>query len=114
MIADALSPGSRRVYRHTYDSWCALTDCFQIDYLDLSFAHISAFLQDLDVVHDTRPSWQDHMLRLLDWLEESDGHGSWYAQQLRQVLKFIHFSGAKKTVAAAAANKPCPKVGRMR
>lgn len=91
LIADTLSPSSRRVYRHTYDSWCAFADRFQIDYLDLSFAHISAFLQDPDVAHDTRLSWKAHMLRLLDWLEESNDRGPWYAQQRRQVPKFIKY-----------------------
>lgn len=57
----------------------------------MSFAHISAFLQDPDVAHDTRLSWKAHMPRLLDWLEESNERGPWYAQQRRQVLKFIKF-----------------------
>ena len=91
LIAKTLSPGSRRVYLHTYACWCAFADCYQVDYLDLSFAHISAFLQAPDVAHDTRLSWKAHMLRLLDWLEESDERGPWYAQQRRRVLKFIKF-----------------------
>ena len=111
LIADTLSPSSRRVYRHTYDSWCAFADRFQIDYLELSFAHISAFLQDPDVAHDTRLSWKAHMLRLLDWLEESNERGSWYAQQRRQVLKFIRFqrseedSGGKRSKRALSKSE---------
>ncbi len=54
MIADTLSPSSRRVYRHTYDSWRAFADRYQIVYLDLSFAHVSAFLQDTDVAHEAQ------------------------------------------------------------
>ena len=41
--------------------------------------------------HDTSLSWKAHMLRLLDWLEESNDRGPWYAQQRRQVLKFIKY-----------------------
>ena len=91
MVAETLSPSLRRVYRHTYDSWCAFTDCFQIDYLDLSFARISAFLQEPDAAHDPRLSWKAHMLRLLDWLEESAERGPWYARQRRQVSKLVKF-----------------------
>ena len=29
------------------------------------------------------------MLRMLDWLEESDEHGEWYGKQRRRVLKFV-------------------------
>ena len=29
------------------------------------------------------------MLRLLDWLEESETRGEWYAKQRRRVLKFV-------------------------
>ncbi len=36
------------------------------------------------------------MLRLLDWLEESNERGPWYAQQRRQVLKFIRFQRAEE------------------
>ncbi len=91
LIAQTLSPNSRRVYQHTYDAWRAFADHYQIDYLDLSFSNIAAFLRDPDVAHDTRLSWKAHMLRLLDWLEESNERGPWYAQQRRQVLKFIRF-----------------------
>lgn len=91
LIAQTLSPNSRRVYQHTYDAWCDFADHCQIDYLDLSFSNIAAFLRDPDVAHDTRLSWKAHMLRLLDWLEESTERGPWYTQQRRQVLKFIKF-----------------------
>lgn len=30
-----------------------------------------------------------HMLRLLDWLEESESQGEWYARQRRRVVKFV-------------------------
>ena len=81
LIAQTRSPSSRRVYRHTYDAWCGIADRYRIDYLDLSFVNIAAFLHRPDVARDTCLSWKAHMLRLLDWLEESNDRGPWYAQQ---------------------------------
>ena len=47
------------------------------------------------------------MLRLLDWLEESETRGEWYAVQRRRLLKFLkgarlESEGGKERIAAIA------------
>lgn len=98
LIAQTLSPNSRRIYQHTYDAGCEFADRFQIDYLDLSFSNIAAFLRDPDVAHDTRLSRKAHMLRLPHWLEESNDRDPWYAWQRRQILKFIRFRRGEEDI----------------
>ena len=86
MIERSLAESSRRVYANTYRQWSAYTDRNGHDIFDLSFENISAFLNRSEVAYATRQSWKTHMLRLLDWLEESDANGEWYAIQWRRVL----------------------------
>ena len=88
VITESLAPTSRRVYANTYRQWRVYTDRSGLDPFDLSFENISAFLNQSDIAHATRQSWKTHMLRLLDWLEESEARGDWYAIQRRRVLKF--------------------------
>ena len=88
-ILDSLAPTSRRVYAHTYRQWCAFAERNGLDTFNLSFESISLFLNQSDIAHATRQSWKTHMLRLLDWLEESKARGEWYAIQRRRVLKFL-------------------------
>ena len=88
LIAETLAETSRRVYANTYRQWSAFANQNGLDYLDLSFENIWAFLNQSDVAYTTRQSWKTHMLRLLDWLEESDENGEWYGKQRRRVLKF--------------------------
>lgn len=89
MIAATLAETSRRVYANTYRQWSVFAERNELDTFDLSFENISAFLNQSDVAYTTRQSWKTHMLRLLDWLEESEGKGEWYAKQRRRVLKFL-------------------------
>ena len=89
MIERTLAESSRRVYANTYRQWCVFAERNRYDYLDLSFEHISAFLNQSEVAYATRQSWKTHMLRLLDWLEEADEGSEWYATQRRRVLKFV-------------------------
>ena len=88
LITQSLAETSRRVYANTYRQWCVYTDRTGHDYFDLSFENISDFLNQSDITHATRQSWKTHMLRLLDWLEESEAKGEWYAILRRRVLKF--------------------------
>ena len=88
VITESLAPTSRRVYANTYRQWRVYTERSGLDPFDLSFENISAFLKQSDIAHATRQSWKTHMLRLLDWLEESEAKGEWYAIQRRRVLKF--------------------------
>ena len=89
LIADNLAPSSQRVYRHTYGQWRQFAAQNQLDPFDLSFEHLSAFLNGRELAGATRRSWKAHMLRLLDWLEESPTRGEWYAVQRRRFLKFL-------------------------
>ena len=66
LIAENLAPSSQRVYRHTYGQWREFTLRNQLDIFDLSFEHLSAFLNGRDLSGATRRSWKAHMLRLLD------------------------------------------------
>ena len=88
-IMDNLATSSQRVYRHTYQQWREFTLRNQLDVFDLSFEHLSAFLNQGEMAGATRRSWKAHMLRLLDWLEESPTRGEWYAVQRRRLLKFL-------------------------
>ena len=88
VITQSLAETSRRVYVNTYRQWFAYTERDGLEPFDLSFGNISAFLNQSDTAHATRQSWKTHMLRLLDWLEESPTRGEWYAIQRRRVLKF--------------------------
>ena len=89
LIAETLAESSRRVYANTYRQWRLFADRNRLDYFDLSFENIWAFLQQSEVAYATRQSWKTHMLRLLDWLEEADEGSEWYATQRRRVLKFV-------------------------
>ena len=89
MISQSLVESSRRVYLHTYARWYAFAERHELDYLDLSYENILAFLNQSQVAYATRQSWKAHMLRMLDWLEESDTNGEWYGKQRRRVLKFV-------------------------
>ena len=88
LIAETLAESSRRVYANTYRQWRLFADRNRLDYFDLSFENIWAFLQQSEVAYATRQSWKTHMLRLLDWLEEAEENGEWYGVQRRRVLKF--------------------------
>lgn len=89
LIAENLAPSSGRVYRHTYEMWRDFTRRNRLDVFDLSFENLSAFLNGHDLAGATRRAWKAHMLRLLDWLEESPSRGEWYAVQRRRLLKFL-------------------------
>ena len=89
LIAENLAPSSQRVYRHTYGQWRQFAYRHQLDCFDLSFENLSAFLNQGEMAGTTRRSWKAHMLRLLDWLEESPTRGEWYAVQRRRLLKFL-------------------------
>ena len=89
LIADNLAPSSQRVYRHTYGQWRQFAYRHQLDCFDLSFENLSVFLNQGEMAGTTRRSWKAHMLRLLDWLEESPTRGEWYAVQRRCLLKFL-------------------------
>ncbi|MCY4061901.1 MAG: site-specific integrase [Chloroflexi bacterium] len=89
MVLQSIGESSRRVYLHTYYQWWTFAERQGLDPLDLSYEHILAFLQRRDIAHATRQSWKTHMLRLLDWLEESEAKGDWYGKQRRRVLKFV-------------------------
>ncbi len=102
-IMDNLAPSSQRVYRHTYQQWREFTLRNQLDVFDLSFEHLSAFLNQGEMAGATRRSWKAHMLRLLDWLEESPTRGEWYAVQRRRLLKFLKGRGWRARAVKAAA-----------
>ena len=89
MISQSLAESLRRVYLNTYRQWWAFAERHRLDYLDIRYENILAFLNQIDVAYATRQSWKTHMLRLLDWLEESETRGEWYAKQRRRVLKFV-------------------------
>ncbi len=89
LITGSLAPTSRRVYANTYRQWRAYTEGSGLAPFDLSFENIAAFLNQSDIAYATRQSWKTHMLRLLDWLEESEARGEWYGVQRRRVLKFV-------------------------
>ena len=89
LIAENLAPSSKRVYRHTYEQWRDFTIRNQLDVFDLSFENLSAFLNEHELAGATRRACKAHMLRLLDWLEESPTRGEWYAVQRRRLLKFL-------------------------
>ena len=75
LITENLAPSSQRVYGHTYRQWRQFAARNGHDPFDLSFEHLSAFLNGRDLSSATRRSWKAHMLRLLDWLEESPDAG---------------------------------------
>ena len=89
LITGSLAETSRRVYAHTYRQWRRFAEQSGFDRFDLSFENISAFLNHGDIAFATRQSWKTHMLRLLDWLEESETNGEWYEVQRRRVLTFL-------------------------
>jgi len=68
---------------------------------------LAAFLNQGELAGATRRAWKAHMLRLLDWLEESETRGEWYAVQRRRLLKFLkgarlESEGGKERIAAIA------------
>ena len=81
LISEALAETSRKVYRNSYRQWTAFAKRNGIDDFDLSFENIYAFLSEGEISHRTRQSKKTHMLRLLDWLEESETRGEWYGTQ---------------------------------
>ena len=89
LITENLALSSQRVYRHTYGQWRQFAARNGHDPFDLSFEHLAAFLNGHELAGATRRSWKAHMLRLLDWLEESQTRGEWYAVQRRRLLKFL-------------------------
>ena len=89
LIAENLAPSSQRVYRHTYQQWRQFAARKGHDCFDLSFENLSLFLNGRELAGATRRSWKAHMLRLLDWLEESPTRGEWYAVQRRRLLRFL-------------------------
>ena len=89
LITENLALSSQRVYRHTFGQWRQFAARNGHDPFDLSFKHLSAFLNQGDMAGTTRRSWKAHMLRLFDFLEESPTRGEWYAVQRRLLLKFL-------------------------
>ena len=77
LISEALAEASLKVYRSTYRQSTAFARTNGIDPFDLSFENIYAFLSEGEISHRTRQSKKTHMLRLLDWLEESKTRGEW-------------------------------------
>ena len=49
LIAETVAESSRRVYAHTYRQWYLFANRNGLDYLDLSFENIWAFLQQSEV-----------------------------------------------------------------
>lgn len=88
-ISQTLGEGSRKTYATTYRKWTAFAKRHGINALDLSFENIHAFISESELAFSTRLSMKTHMLRLLDWLEESESQGKWYARQRRRVVKFV-------------------------
>ena len=88
-ITDNLAASSQRVYRHTYAQWRGFARRNQLDIFDLSLENLAAFLNQGELAGATRRAWKAHMLRLLDWLEESPTRGDWYGVQRRRLLKFL-------------------------
>ena len=88
LISESMADTSRKVYRNTNSQWTAFAKRNGIDDFDLSFKNIYAFLSEGEISQRTRQSKKTHMLRLLDWLEESETRGEWYGAQRRRVLKF--------------------------
>ena len=75
LITDNLALSSQRVYRQTYQQWRQFAARKGHDCFDLSFENLSLFLNGRELAGATRRSWKAHMLRLLDWLEESPTRG---------------------------------------
>ena len=89
LISGYLAPSSGRVYRHTYEQWRGYTRREGLDIVDLSFENVAAFLNQGELAGALRRAWKAHMLRLLDWLEESERRGDWYGVQRRRLIKFL-------------------------
>lgn len=98
-ISESLAETSRKVYRNTYCQWTAFAKRNGIDDFDLSFENIYAFLCGGDISHSTRQSKKIHMLRLLDWLEESETRGEWYGTPPRTEVcqNEAHVLGKQRT-----------------
>ncbi len=88
-ISQTLGEGSRKTYATTYRKWTEFAKRNGFDALDLRFENINAFISESELAFSTRHSMKTHMLRLLDWLEESESQGEWYARQRRRVVKFV-------------------------
>jgi len=72
VVADSLSPTSRRVYDCTFRAWCKFADeqDFSID--DVTYAHVRAFTYQADLAKTTRQNRLSHMRKVLEALSIAD------------------------------------------
>ena len=72
VVADSLSPTSRRVYDCTFRAWRKFADeqGFSID--DVTYAHVRAFIYQADLAKTTRQNRLSHMRKVLEALSIAD------------------------------------------
>ena len=87
VVADSLSPTSRRAYDCTFRAWCKFADeqGFSID--DVSYEHERAFIYEADLAKTTRQNRLSHMRKVLEALAIADRER--YEQQYRAVKSFL-------------------------
>ena len=87
IVADSLSPTSRRVYDCTFRAWCKFGDeqGFSID--DVTYVHVRAFIYQADLAKTTRQNRLSHMRKVLEALAIADRER--YEQHFQAVKSFL-------------------------
>ena len=72
VVADSLSPTSRRVYDCTFRAWRKFADEQRFSIDEVTYAHVRAFTYQADLAKTTRQNRLSHMRKVLEVLSIAD------------------------------------------
>lgn len=87
VVADSLSPTSRRVYACTFRAWQKFTEENGIGIDEVNYIHLREFINDADVARSTRRNRLSHMRKILEALSIADKDR--YEQHYQAVKAFL-------------------------
>ncbi len=87
VVADSLSPTSRRVYDCTFRAWCKFADEQGFSSGEVTNAHVRAFIYEADLAKTTRQNRLSHMRKVLEALSIADRKR--YQQHYQGVKSFL-------------------------
>jgi len=87
VVADSLSPTSRRVYDCTFRAWCVFADEQGFSSDEVTYAHVRAFIYQADLAKTTRQNRLSHMRKVLEALSIADRER--YERHFQGVKSFL-------------------------
>lgn len=87
IVADSLSPTSRRVYDCTFRAWCKFADEQGFSFDEVTYGHVRAFIYQAELAKSTRQNRLSHTRKVLEALSIADRER--YEQHYQGVKSFL-------------------------